>query len=303
MDVPKYNEMYDSVLRAIKDGGIYRVKDVKNRVAEIRGLDEEALTQPLHNGKGTAYSDRLSWTRTYLKKANLISSPDWGYIQITDEGKKLLQSGEPITNELLCKKYPAFDKWYNQPPKSSRGKNERNVPPQPSPDETPQEMMGRAYEDINNKLADELLEEIMKQSSDFFEQLVVDLMKAMNYGDGFKTKKSRDGGIDGIIPEDKLGFSLIYIQAKRWNRDKKIKRDDIQNFAGAMMGPPKVDKGLFITTAKFTRDAEDYAKAQHIILIDGQELAELMIEHNLGVSVQNTYKIKRIDSNYFDEDL
>ena len=148
-------------------------------------------------------------------------------------------------------------------------------------------------------MADDLLAEIMNQSALFFEGLVVDLMKAMNYGDGFVTKASGDDGIDGVIHEDKLGFSLIYIQAKRWNPEKTIGKPEVQKFAGAMMGPPRIEKGLFITTAKFSPGAKSFADAQHIILVDGKKLTELMIEYGLGVSTQKTYSIKRIDSDYF----
>lgn len=143
----------------------------------------------------------------------------------------------------------------------------------------------------------------MNQSAAFFENLVVDLMKAMNYGDGFVTKASGDDGIDGVIYEDKLGFNLIYIQAKRWNTNKTISKPEIQKFAGAMMGPPKIEKGLFITTAKFSQGAIDFANAQHIILVDGKRLTSLMIEYGLGVSVQKNYSLKRIDSDYFSEDV
>lgn len=143
----------------------------------------------------------------------------------------------------------------------------------------------------------------MQQTPVFFEQLVVDLMKAMDYGDGFKTKSSGDDGIDGVIHEDKLGFNLIYIQAKRWNPDVTIGKPEIQKFFGAMMGPPRVEKGLFITTAKFSKGAKEYADAQHIILVDGQKLTSLMIEYGLGVSVQKVYKLKRIDSDYFAEEI
>ena len=132
-----------------------------------------------------------------------------------------------------------------------------------------------------------------------FQKLVVDLMKAMDYGDGFVTKYSGDGGVDGIIHEDKLGFNLIYIQAKRWDPSTTIGKPELQKFAGAMMGPPKIEKGLFITTAKFSQGAKDFANAQHIILVDGQKLTTLMIEYSIGVSVEKTYYIKRIDSDYF----
>ena len=151
----------------------------------------------------------------------------------------------------------------------------------------------------NEELADDLLTEIMSQSAVFFENLVVDLMNSMNYGNGFVTKISGDDGIDGVIHEDKLGFNLIFIQAKRWAPNTTIGKPEIQKFAGAMMGPPKIEKGLFITTAKFSKGAREFADAQHIILVDGRKLTELMIEYNLGVSVQKIYSIKRIDSDYF----
>ena len=165
--------------------------------------------------------------------------------------------------------------------------------------DTPQETLERTYSLINEQLADDLLSEVMQQSPAFFEQLVVDLMKAMDYGDGFVTKYSGDGGVDGIIHEDKLGFNLIYIQTKRWDPSTTIGKPELQKFAGAMMGPPKIEKGLFITTAKFSQGAKDFANAQHIILVDGQKLTTLMIEYSIGVSVEKTYYIKRIDSDYF----
>ena len=168
---------------------------------------------------------------------------------------------------------------------------------------TPEEKMDALQQTINDTLADDLLTEIMQQTPLFFEQLVVDLMKAMDYGDGFKTKYSGDDGIDGVIHEDKLGFNLIYIQAKRWNPDVTIGRPEIQKFFGAMMGPPRIEKGLFITTAKFSKGARDYADAQHIILVDGKQLTSLMIEYGLGVSVQKIYKVKRIDSDYFSDSI
>ena len=162
-------------------------------------------------------------------------------------------------------------------------------------------MIDDLYGAINCQLADDLLAEIMQQTPAFFEQLVVDLMVAMNNGDGFVTKYSGDDGIDGIIHEDKLGFNLIYIQAKRWQPSVTIGKPELQKFAGAMMGPPRVEKGLFITTAKFSQGAKDFANAQHIILVDGQKLSELMVEYDLGVATQKVYKIKRIDSDYFSD--
>lgn len=256
----------------------------------------------ISSNRQSVWASRFGWANTYLKKAGLVIAPKAGHCQITDEGKRLLNSGVDITNHYLAEHYPAFEAFV-------KGKKIPPVPPTspdppipPDASETPTETFERVYSIINDQLADELLTAISKQSPSFFEALVVDLMKAMGYGNGFVTKATGDGGVDGIIYEDKLGFNLIYIQAKRWDKDTAIGKPEIQKFAGAMMGPPKVEKGLFITTAKFSQGAMDFAKAQHIILVDGEKLTELMIEYNLGVSAQKAYQIKRIDSDYFSND-
>ena len=293
--LPRYDEFYAPLLHVLKDGNTYTMKEVKKRIAENLHLPEDALLERLASGRQSVYDNRIGWAKTYLQKAGVVVSPKRAQIIITDRGKALLSSGETITNVLLEEKYPEFAEFCGK--KSSD--KVIDVTDTVLAEETPQEVLDRVYGTINEQLADDLLIEIMGQSAKFFEILVVDLMKAMNYGDGFVTKLSGDDGIDGIIHEDKLGFNLIYIQAKRWNPDTTIGKPEIQKFAGAMMGPPKVEKGLFITTAKFSQGAKDYANAQHIILVDGRKLTELMIEHELGVSTQKSYRIKRIDSDYF----
>ena len=293
--LPRYDEFYAPLLHVLKDGNAYTMKEVKKRIAENLHLPEDALLERLASGRQSVYDNRIGWAKTYLQKAGVVVSPKRAQIMITDRGKALLSSGETITNALLEEKYPEFAEFCGK--KSSD--KVIDVTDTVLAEETPQEVLDRVYGTINEQLADDLLIEIMGQSAKFFEILVVDLMKAMNYGDGFVTKLSGDDGIDGIIHEDKLGFNLIYIQAKRWNPDTTIGKPEIQKFAGAMMGPPKVEKGLFITTAKFSQGAKDYANAQHIILVDGRKLTELMIEHELGVSTQKSYRIKRIDSDYF----
>lgn len=293
--LPRYDEFYAPLLHVLKDGNTYTMKEVKKRIAENLHLSEDALLERLASGRQSVYDNRIGWAKTYLQKAGVVVSPKRAQIMITDRGKALLSSGETITNALLEEKYPEFAEFCGK--KSSD--KVIDVTDTVLAEETPQEVLDRVYGTINEQLADDLLIEIMGQSAKFFEILVVDLMKAMNYGDGFVTKLSGDDGIDGIIHEDKLGFNLIYIQAKRWNPDTTIGKPEIQKFAGAMMEPPKVEKGLFITTAKFSQGAKDYANAQHIILVDGRKLTELMIEHELGVSTQKSYRIKRIDSDYF----
>lgn len=303
MSLPKFSELYLPFLTTIQDGAVYSVKEVRDRLASSLHLSEDDLSQLISSNRQSVWASRFGWANTYLKKAGLVIAPKAGHCQITDEGKRLLNSGVDITNHYLAEHYPAFEAFVKgkkiKPP-------DPPIPPDPPtpPDasETPPETLERVYSIINERLADDLLTAIIDQTPSFFETLVVDLMKAMGYGDGFVTKATGDGGVDGIIYEDKLGFNLIYIQAKRWNKDSVIGKPEIQKFAGAMMGPPKVEKGLFITTAKFSQGAMDFAKAQHIILVDGEKLTELMIEYNLGVSAQKTYQIKRIDSDYFSND-
>lgn len=301
MALPKYDEFYRLVLNALQDGKSHSMKEVRNSIAQTLHLTEQDLSETLSNGS-SVYAGRVGWAKTYLKKAEMIDSPQRGYITITPAGQSLLARNEPITNALLAKLSSAFLDFYRPQSGNSTSTQSDSGNTQISTPETPQETFERVYNLINEQLADELLNDVLNQSPVFFEHLVVDLMKAMGYGDGLVTKYSGDDGIDGIIHEDKLGFNLIYIQAKRWKPDITITKPELQKFAGAMMGPPKVEKGLFITTAKFSPKAKEYATAQHIILVDGKKLTELMIEHGVGVSTQKAYLIKRIDSDYFSDD-
>ena len=301
MALPKYDEFYRLVLNALQDGKSHSMKEVRNSIAQTLHLTEQDLSETLSNGS-SVYAGRVGWAKTYLKKAEMIDSPQRGYITITPAGQSLLASNEPITNALLAKLSSAFLDFYRPQSGNSTSTQSDSGNTQISTPETPQETFERVYNLINEQLADELLNDVLNQSPVFFEHLVVDLMKAMGYGDGLVTKYSGDDGIDGIIHEDKLGFNLIYIQAKRWKPDIPITKPELQKFAGAMMGPPKVEKGLFITTAKFSPKAKEYATAQHIILVDGKKLTELMIEYGVGVSTQKAYLIKRIDSDYFSDD-
>lgn len=301
MALPKYDEFYRLVLNALQDGKSHSMKEVRNSIAQTLHLTEQDLSETLSNGS-SVYAGRVGWAKTYLKKAEMIDSPQRGYITITPAGQSLLASNEPITNALLAKLSSAFLDFYRPQSGNSTSTQSDSENTQISTPETPQETFERVYNLINEQLADELLNDVLNQHPVFFEHLVVDLMKAMGYGDGLVTKYSGDDGIDGIIHEDKLGFNLIYIQAKRWKPDITITKPELQKFAGAMMGPPKVEKGLFITTAKFSPKAKEYATAQHIILVDGKKLTELMIEYGVGVSTQKAYLIKRIDSDYFSDD-
>ena len=302
MAIPKYNELYRLVLLSLQDGGTHSMKEVRDFIISTLHLTEQDLAETLpSNPKSSVFSGRVGWAKTYLLKAQMIDSPQRGHIFITPSGKALLESGISITNTVLAQKCPEFLDFYRR---KNSGSDSTTLAPdevQAEVPETPQETFDRVYAIINEQLADDLLAEVLNQTPAFFEQLVVDLMKAMNYGEGFVTKYSGDDGIDGIIHEDQLGFNLIYIQAKRWKPDVTIGKPELQKFAGAMMGPPRVEKGLFITTAKFSPKARDFANAQHIILVDGKRLTELMIEYGVGVSTQKAYLIKRVDSDYFSD--
>ncbi len=302
MAIPKYNELYRLVLLSLQDGGTHSMKEVRDFIISTLHLTEQDLAETLpSNPKSSVFSGRVGWAKTYLLKAQMIDSPQRGHIFITPSGKALLESGISITNTVLAQKCPEFLDFYRR---KNSGSDSITLAPdevQAETPETPQETFDRVYAIINEQLADDLLAEVLNQTPAFFEQLVVDLMKAMNYGEGFVTKYSGDDGIDGIIHEDQLGFNLIYIQAKRWKTDITIGKPELQKFAGAMMGPPRVEKGLFITTAKFSPKARDFANAQHIILVDGKRLTELMIEYGVGVSTQKAYLIKRVDSDYFSD--
>lgn len=302
MAIPKYNELYRLVLLSLQDGGTHSMKEVRDFIISTLHLTEQDLAETLpSNPKSSVFSGRVGWAKTYLLKAQMIDSPQRGHIFITSSGKALLESGISITNTVLAQKCPEFLDFYRR---KNSGSDSITLAPdevQAEAPETPQETFDRVYAIINEQLADDLLAEVLNQTPAFFEQLVVDLMKAMNYGEGFVTKYSGDDGIDGIIHEDQLGFNLIYIQAKRWKPDVTIGKPELQKFAGAMMGPPRVEKGLFITTAKFSPKARDFANAQHIILVDGKRLTELMIEYGVGVSTQKAYLIKRVDSDYFSD--
>ena len=302
MAIPKYNELYRLVLLSLQDGGTHSMKEVRDFIISTLHLTEQDLAETLpSNPKSSVFSGRVGWAKTYLLKAQMIDSPQRGHIFITPSGKALLESGISITNTVLAQKCPEFLDFYRR---KNSGSDSITLAPdevQAEAPETPQETFDRVYAIINEQLADDLLAEVLNQTPAFFEHLVVDLMKAMNYGEGFVTKYSGDDGIDGIIHEDQLGFNLIYIQAKRWKPDVTIGKPELQKFAGAMMGPPRVEKGLFITTAKFSPKARDFANAQHIILVDGKRLTELMIEYGVGVSTQKAYLIKRVDSDYFSD--
>lgn len=297
--IPKYNEMYKEVLEAIKNQKEYTTKEYKEIIANKLNISIEERKKISESG-GNIYNTALSWTIFYLKKAKLIEKIQRGVIKITQRGLDLLATNpEKIDNETL-RNYPEFNEFIN--PKKIQEKKIEIVE-----EETPQDIFEKSFTEINKILQEEILEEVIRQTPYFFENLVVKLLQKIGYGtfknSGKVTKKTNDEGIDGIINQDKLGFDSIYIQAKKWDKDSTVSRPEVQKFVGALAGQGAT-KGLFITTAKFSDGAREYSQKQHttkIVLIDGMELAKLMIEYNIGVSVESVYEIKKIDSDFFDE--
>lgn len=294
MAVPKYFEMYQSFLRGLADGADHPYIDLKNQVIRDFNLTDADIAELLPSGRQTIFSNRIGWCRTYLKKAGLIESPARAHFVITEEGKQILDTVDVITDETL-RAFPSFVEF-----KDGVTSSRQVAAATDNSDETPQETLERVHSELNNLLKDELLTRIHQNSPDFFEKLVVELMEKMGYGRGEVTQRSRDEGIDGIVYQDKLGFDIIYVQAKRYDVDKTVGRPELQKFGGAI--PEKNAKGLFVTTAKFSADAKQYAEERHIILIDGQKLTQLMIEHDFGVSTEYVYKVKKIDSDLFEEE-
>jgi restriction system protein len=234
----------------------------------------------------------------------LLSSPKRGTFQITEAGRQLLAKKPPRINIALLEQYPAFVEFKNRrKDEVDQTAKARSEPP--ASDETPEDALAVAYGTLRRNLESELLDQVRASSPAFFERLVIDLLVAMGYGGsrqdaGRAIGRSADEGIDGIIKEDKLGLDAIYVQAKKWG-DQTVGRPEIQKLAGALQGQ-RATKGVFITTSSFTREAEHFANSisSKIILIDGERLASLMIDHNVGVAPVGVYELKRVDSDYFE---
>ncbi|MCF1429234.1 MAG: restriction endonuclease [Shewanella sp.] len=306
--IPTYEQMMPVVLSVLADGQTKPLKQVYTDVSANYGFTDAQLGLTLPSGKQTYVRSRVGWAKTYLVKAGLIHQPKRGLCEITDKGQEALASGQLINNDYLAQ-FDAFNDFRNNNHDSVSPTLRANTEAVLHSDDsqTPTELMAKAFSALNSTLADELLEQIHNLSPKFFEQLVVDLMLAMGYGGsqrdaGQATQYSNDGGIDGIIKEDKLGLDSIYLQAKRY-RDNTVGRPDIQAFAGAL-DMHRARKGVFITTSSFSKDARDFVTMieKRIVLIDGRELAALLIEHNVGVSTREIYAVKAIDSDYFSDE-
>lgn len=309
MAVPKYNEFFSPVLRALEDGQIKRALEIRKYALNYLNVSEEDRKQMLPSNTQRLVDNRATWAITYLCKANLIERVAKGKYKITNTGIQVLHEKKDHVELKDLYQFDSFRQFINTDTMSEE-KKDLSKPSvlEDLQEGTPQDNLNASMEQINKELSANLLSEIMERSPAFFEKMVVQLLLKMGYGsaleDGFVTGCSGDEGIDGIIREDKLGFSSIYIQAKRWAEDKAIGRPEIQKFVGALAGQG-AQKGLFITTGTFTKGARSYVEKQlstKVVLVDGEKLTKLMIEYNLGVSVETVYTIKKIDTDFFSEE-
>ena len=307
--IPSYEQMMPVVLQSLADNQPLLLREVYERVCAHYTFSPEQLAETLPSGRQSTIRSRVGWAKTYLVKAGLIEQPKRGVCLLTARGQAALASEQTIDNHYLAQfgEFIAFTLASNDGGTPVESSPLTNPAPATSTAQTPQEQIEQALSTINQSLADELLREVLALSPRFFEQLVVDLMVAMGYGGsnqeaGQTTRYSSDGGIDGIIKEDRLGLDSIYLQAKRYS-DKTVGRPEIQAFAGAL-DLHRARKGVFITTSGFSNDAQDYVGRieKRIVLIDGARLAALMIEYGVGVTTRQTLTIKALDSDYFLEE-
>jgi restriction system protein len=303
MAIPTYEEIMSPLMNILGDQQSHTYREIVEKIETVFNLSEDEKTKRVPSDQQTVIENRTGWARTHLKKAGCVEYISRGVYRITPRGSELLAKNPNKIDNNILRQFPEFVEWFDVKPEKV-ATTELVVKTE---SETPDIILANAYQTIRKNLAIEVLETVKSCSPSFFEKLVVDLLVKMGYGGtleeavGQVVGKSGDGGIDGIINEDRLGLDVIYLQAKRW--ENVIGRPEIQKFAGALQGR-RAKKGVFITTSYFTNEAKEFADFidTRIVLIDGKELAELMIDYNVGVSVKDTFVIKRIDSDYFIEE-
>jgi restriction system protein len=302
MPLPTYEDMMLPILVNASDGKDHTGREAIEAAAAAFQLTPEQRAELLPSGTQPIVENRANWARFYMTRAGLLVAPRRGLHRITERGRQVLEQKPARVDNKILIQFPEFVQF-----KSTKSSNDSStIEPVDVSDNTPQESIEFGYQKIRTALESELLAIVKKCSPNFFERLVVDLLVRMGYGGSLQDAgraigKSGDGGIDGIIKEDRLGLDVVYIQAKRWD-NTVVGRPEIQRFVGALVGV-RARKGVFLTTSTFSQDAQHYISTidSKVVLIDGSELASLMIDHNVGVSTMTTYELKRVDSDYFEE--
>lgn len=304
MSVPAFHQLLLPVLEAVADGEPHRDRDLAPQLAHRLNLTEADLREILPKSGHPRFENRLYWARLFLKQAGLVEPAGRGLFQITEQGRQVLGERPPAIDVHYLERFPAF-RAFQERSQHSKDSAARVPDSEDAPALSPDETLATAWQSLRFQLAQELLGRMQAVAPSFFEKLVLDVLVAMGYGGSRQDAALavggiRDGGIDGLIKEDRLGLDTIYVQAKRWNG--VVGRPVVQAFAGSL-DAHHAHKGVFITTSSFTEDARQFASSieKRIALIDGLTLANLMIEHGVGVTTQETYEVRKVDLDYFEE--
>lgn len=302
--IPDYQSLMLPLLKLVADKKEHKYRDLIEKLAIEFNVTEEERKELLASGNQPIFDNRVGWAKTYLKKAGLLDSPKRALFVITPLGIETLKKNPDKIDAKYLRQFPSFLEFQT----ASKNDAEEQVSNEESSARTPEENLDNAYQNIRKSLALELLNKVVELSPAFFERLVVELLVKMGYGGSIKDAgkamgKSGDEGIDGTIKEDRLGLDIIYIQAKRWKPGNVVGRPELQKFVGALAGQG-AKKGIFITTSNFSKEALEYTPRNEtkIVLIDGELLAQLMIDYNLGCTTQQVYELKKIDNDYFGEE-
>jgi restriction system protein len=307
MAIPDFQTLMLPILKVAGDGQEKRIGDVINQLAHEFGLTEEERQQMLPSGKGKSFANRANWAKTYLVQAGLLEATKRAHFKITDRGRKALAEGPPRIDIEYLSQFSEFIQ-FRERGRVSNGAETANVMDTtkvPLPAQTPDELLRSTVSQIETALRKELLDRILAAPPAFFEGLIVALLLAMGYGGsreeaGKIVGRAGDGGIDGVIDQDALGLDRVYVQAKRYGMENPVSEPEIRAFSGSL-GAAKANKGVFVTTSYFTQPAQSFAERHpfKIVLIDGERLAPLMIRHNVGVRIDETLYLKKMDEDFF----
>lgn len=308
MAIPDYQSLMLPVLTVAAEGET-RVPAAAQLIADRLGLTEQEREQMLPSGKQRLLHNRVHWAKFYMTKAGLIESPKRGVFTASTFGRELLDTNPARIDVEVLKRIPAFAEYYSQYTTNSSAALQVDVMVASSTsDATPEEQIDAAFAVLSKALMTDLLTRVLEQSPSFFERLIVELLVAMGYGGSHddaarQLGKSGDGGIDGVIDEDRLGLDRIYVQAKRYAAGSVVGRPEVQGFVGSLVGLG-ASKGVFVTTSAFSKQAQEYAKSlqQRVVLIDGERLTELMVEFGVGVRVGRVVEVKRLDEDFFEDE-
>jgi restriction system protein len=307
MAIPDYQACMLPLLKSLGDGQVRTMRELTDAVAAQFKLTDTERQALLPSGQQTIISNRVAWAKTYLKNAGLLDNPSRGRVWINDQGRSVLAENPREINSQLLERFPSYREFI--------ARSERTVTDEPLDSSasaepamgqaTPTEMLAASYQKLRQTTEDDLLARLKQSTPAFFERAVVRLLEAMDYGvsgEGQVTGRPGDGGIDGIIREDKLGLDVVCVQAKRW--ENSVGRPKVQEFVGSM-DMVRARKGVIITTSSFTREAEDFVdriENKKVVLIDGEKLADLMFDHDVGVTTTETYRLKEVSNDFFDEE-